>query len=38
VLVLEKGRVVERGTHENLMKQHGLFADLYNRQFYIPPA
>lgn len=38
VLVLDGGRVVERGTHEALMEADGLYADLYNRQFYIPEA
>ena len=32
ILVLEKGSIVERGTHEDLVEQGGLYADLYNRQ------
>jgi ATP-binding cassette subfamily B protein len=33
ILVLEKGRVVARGTHSELMQTSGLYADIYNRQF-----
>ncbi len=32
ILVLEKGQIVERGTHDDLVAKGGLFADLYNRQ------
>jgi ATP-binding cassette subfamily B multidrug efflux pump len=33
VLVIDDGRIVERGTHEELLEQGGLYADLYRRQF-----
>lgn len=36
VLVIDEGRIVERGTHQELMARGGLHADLYNRQFYVP--
>jgi ATP-binding cassette subfamily C protein len=32
ILVLDKGRVVQAGTYEELMKQDGLFVDLAKRQ------
>jgi ABC-type multidrug transport system fused ATPase/permease subunit len=34
VLVIDDGRIVERGTHNELMQLGGMYADLYNRQFY----
>lgn len=33
ILVLEKGRLVERGTHAQLLEQGGLYAALYETQF-----
>jgi len=33
ILVIDGGRVVERGTHEELLEADGLYADLYSRQF-----
>lgn len=32
ILVLDKGRVVARGNHEELLKTSGLYADIYERQ------
>jgi ATP-binding cassette, subfamily B, multidrug efflux pump len=36
VLVLNEGRIVERGIHAELLAKGGLYADLYQRQFYFP--
>lgn len=33
ILVMEKGQVIEQGTHDELMKQQGQFRKLYDLQF-----
>lgn len=33
ILVMHDGVIVERGTHEELLKQGGFYAELYNSQF-----
>ena len=33
ILVMNHGRIIEQGTHENLLAQGGFYADLYNSQF-----
>lgn len=33
ILVVEDGRIVERGTHEQLLAERGRYADLYRTQF-----
>ena len=33
IIVLDQGRVVETGKHEELLSQKGLYADLFNLQF-----
>jgi len=33
ILVVEAGRVVERGTHDQLLAREGLYAELYRTQF-----
>lgn len=32
ILVLDKGRIVERGTHTSLLEQNGLYRDIYDLQ------
>jgi ATP-binding cassette subfamily B protein len=40
ILVVEAGRIVQRGTHASLLADGGLYADLYRTQFVedLPPA
>ena len=33
ILVMQQGNIVEKGTHEELLKEGGLYAGLYNSQF-----
>ena len=32
IVVLDQGRVVERGTHGQLVRKRGLYAEMWNRQ------
>lgn len=33
ILVMDRGRIVESGRHEELLKRNGFYAELYNSQF-----
>ena len=33
ILVLDQGRIVEQGSHAELLAQQGLYAELYETQF-----
>ena len=33
ILVMKEGNIIEQGNHEELLKQKGFYADLYNSQF-----
>jgi ATP-binding cassette subfamily B protein len=35
VLVIDEGRIVESGTHEELLRAGGLYAELYRTQFAV---
>lgn len=35
ILVMNKGNIIEQGTHEQLLKTGGFYSDLYNSQFAI---
>ncbi len=32
IVVMDRGRIVERGTHRDLLQRHGLYAELYRKQ------
>lgn len=33
ILVMQKGDIIEKGTHRELLQAKGAYADLYNSQF-----
>ncbi|MFN3682814.1 MAG: ABC transporter ATP-binding protein, partial [Fimbriimonadaceae bacterium] len=35
IVVLEQGRIVEKGTHAELLEHGGVYANLYNEQFRV---
>ncbi|OOC63862.1 ABC transporter ATP-binding protein [Paenibacillus ihbetae] len=37
ILVMNKGSIIEQGTHDELLSQGGFYADLYNSQFSDQP-
>ena len=38
ILVMDDGRIVERGTHDELVAAGGLYAELYHTQFAVPDS
>jgi ATP-binding cassette subfamily B protein len=32
ILVLEEGKIIERGSHDELVRREGVYADLYQQQ------
>jgi ATP-binding cassette, subfamily B, multidrug efflux pump len=38
ILVMSRGRIVEQGTHDELLARGGAYSDLYNSQFVAPLA
>ncbi len=38
ILVLDEGRIVQRGSHEELLAAGGLYAELYRTQFAVSPV
>ena len=38
VLVLDQGRIIEQGTHQELLAKGGLYQELYQKQFGLVPA
>jgi ATP-binding cassette subfamily B protein len=36
ILVMNKGRIIEQGNHEELIAAHGFYYDLYMSQFLSP--
>ena len=33
ILVMKEGKIIEQGSHEELLKQNGFYAMLYNSQW-----
>ena len=33
ILVMNNGDIIEKGTHQSLMKKNGFYSQLYNSQF-----
>ena len=38
IVVMDQGRIVDQGTHEQLLEREGIYAELFNLQFELSPA
>lgn len=38
IVVMDQGRIVDQGTHDELLEHGGLYAELYNLQFDLSPS
>ena len=38
IVVIEKGQIVEKGAHDELIRQGGRYADLWSKQYFVKPA
>ncbi|HJF34292.1 MAG TPA: ABC transporter ATP-binding protein/permease [Sporosarcina psychrophila] len=38
IIVMDQGKVIEQGTHNELLEENGFYAELYNSQFSNKPA
>jgi len=38
IVVMDKGRIVDQGTHDELLKNGGIYAELFSLQFDLSPA
>jgi ABC-type multidrug transport system ATPase subunit len=36
IIVVDKGRIIESGDHDNLMEQNGYYAKLHSHQSHVP--
>ena len=37
IVVVEKGKIVEQGSHEHLLQRKGRYADLWSKQAFLKP-
>ena len=33
IAVIDDGKIIEQGSHEDLLAKNGMYAELYNKQF-----
>lgn len=37
IVVVEKGKIIEKGSHEHLISKNGRYADLWSKQAFLKP-